>query len=141
MGHMMSSKSESRAEAVRFAEQQKTQRIGSMVVVAGQVLTVAVRWGFAFLIAMQMSQAVQSMAGKQTDADVNINAIFGIEVKDVLMSSVAVGGVLYGLRQRQLRQDTIQENSEYQKALEQVHDPTRTSSHLTTRGTTNPKDL
>jgi hypothetical protein len=46
----------------------------------------------------------------------------------------------YGLRERRLRRQTTERFTQRNYKLEKLVDPNRTSSHLTTRGTTNPED-
>jgi hypothetical protein len=50
-------------------------------------------------------------------------------------------GTLYGLRQQKLRRDTIQTQSGRIIELETRHDPERSSSKLSERGTTHAEDL
>lgn len=83
---------------------------------------------------------VKSLAGTYTFADIGIKVIGDFKVSEALSYLFGVGGVGYGLRERKLRRQTTERLTERNVTLEKLIDPTRTSSHLTTRGTTNPED-
>ncbi len=62
------------------------------------------------------------------------------KVSEGLSYLFGVGGFGYGMRERKLRRETIERLSKRITDLEKLVDPSRTSSHLTVRGTTNPED-
>ena len=84
--------------------------------------------------------ATKSLAGQHTFADIGIKVIGDFKVSEALSYLFGAGGVGYGLRERKLRRQTTERFAARTSTLEKLVDPERTSSRLTTRGTTNPED-
>lgn len=97
-----------------------------------------VRWGALVAMTYYAYRAVGMLAGHTTNTDI------GIKILANVRSSVAwifgTGGTVYGLRQRKLRRDAIEQLSDRREKYERLHDPNRTSSDLNPRGQTQPKD-
>ena len=100
----------------------------------------AVKWLSLLGIAGFVYLAIRSVAGQHTFADIGIKFIGDLKINQGLSYLFGVGGVGYGMRERRLRRKTIERLSRRNVELEKMIDPDRTSSHLTTRGTTNPED-
>jgi hypothetical protein len=85
-------------------------------------------------------ESVESLAGKKTLANLGINAILGLDYKQVIAYSVA--GRCYWLyrSEKMLRKDTTQRLTDRVTYLELQIDPNRTSSEIMPTGETNPKD-
>jgi len=79
-------------------------------------------------------------AGQSTLANVAISVMTDVRIEAFISYAVGGSGVLYGLRQRQLRQRNIKRLTARILVLERQKDPYRSSSGLTPRGTTRPSD-
>lgn len=106
------------------------------------------KWGSLVLITYFVYLSIGQIRG------LNTAAFFGLKISvstgdsnwiDSLINAVtpAVGvlGTYYGIRQKKLRNDIIEQNSAYIKALELRWDKNRSSSSLTKRGKSNESDL
>jgi hypothetical protein len=100
-----------------------------------------IRWGAIVLIVRYGYLSLEALAGKSTLADVAINFLTNVNVSVTLAWTAGVFGVLYGVKQRKLRKDTIQRLQSRIQALESQLDPKRTTSNLTSRGDTRPEDI
>ena len=84
--------------------------------------------------------AVAALAGKGTFASLGLSILGNVTVKDSIYVVLTVGGIIYGLGQRQLRRHNIERLTKRPIELEKRFDPKRASSELTRRGTTRPED-
>jgi len=84
--------------------------------------------------------STKSLAGHYTFADIGIKVIGDFKISEAVSYLLGAGGMGYGLRERRLRRQTTERLTQRTIALEKLVDPSRTSSHLTARGTTNPED-
>jgi len=100
----------------------------------------AVKWLSLLGIAYFVYMSIRSLSGHYTFADIGIKFVGDLKLSEGLSYLFGVGGVGYGMRERRLRRKTTERMSARNVQLEQMIDPERTSSHLTTRGTTNPED-
>jgi hypothetical protein len=102
------------------------------------------RWaivcGTAILVFYFLRDVFLAYAGQSTLANVAISVVTDVRIEAVISYTVGGGGVLYGLRQRQLRQRNIERLTARILVLEREKDPYRSSSGLTPRGTTRPSD-
>lgn len=105
-----------------------------------KVLVAAIKWIAISYLAWCGVQAIEALAGKATLADISVAVkwLTGDKKSEFLAWGVGAGGVLYGLRQRRLRKDLTEHFGA--RELELGIDPGRTSSMLTSRGDTNPRD-
>ncbi len=106
----------------------------------GQVFSLAIPWGSLVLIAYLMSGSISSLAGKHTFAEIGIKFLADINIAEAVAYALCGGGVFYGIKQRNLRRDTIQRLSGRIQILETQKDQNRTTSGITQRGTTRPED-
>jgi len=121
--------------------------------VISDIATGLIKWGSIAFVAWCVSQAVIPFAGKISIADLGFRGELNVPAIDELVELlkscvtvgvlglvVGVGGILFGRRERRLRQNVIADLSPYQQKLESMLDPQRSSSRLTPRGETNPGD-
>jgi hypothetical protein len=101
--------------------------------------TVAVCAAVVF-VAFFMMRMIQSLSGQTTFADIGIKVLGNISISATLAWGVGGTGIIYGWRQRSLRKTTISRLQGRIQYLEQLRDPSRSSSFLTPRGDTNPQD-
>jgi hypothetical protein len=80
---------------------------------------------------------VDSLAGKQTFANIGISMLFDSRVLGIIFGG---GGILYGVAQRKLRQGTVKKFQPRIQQLEKLIDSKRSTSRLTAIGETNPED-
>ncbi len=97
--------------------------------------TVAVIFYFGF-------QALQVLAGQDTKLSVALSFAFTAlaDIKFAAAISVAGGTTAWAILERSLRLRKVDSLQGRIRQLEQTIDPSRSSSGLTTRGTTNPRD-
>jgi hypothetical protein len=103
-------------------------------------IQLAVPWGCLLGIAVFAYLAIRSLAGTHTLADIGIGLKSGTKLADVIGWLTGLAGIGYGHRERKLRRDTIERLAARNRELEQLIDPSRTSSKLMPRGTTRPED-
>lgn len=84
--------------------------------------------------------AIAALAGRTTFASIGLSILGNVNVKDSIYIVLTVGGIIYGVGQRQLRRRNIERLTKQTMELEKRLDPKRTSSGLTKRGTTRPED-
>jgi hypothetical protein len=100
----------------------------------------AIMWFSLVGISAFFYLSTKSLAGHYTFADIGIKVMGDFKISEALSYLFGAGGVGYGFRERKLRRQTTERLAHRNSTLEQLVDPNRTSSHLTTRGTTNPED-
>jgi hypothetical protein len=100
-----------------------------------------VRWGGLVCIVYWIYRSVDALAGNVTTASIGLNIVGDVRLSDIFGYLFGGSGIAYGLSQRHLRRRTIYQLQARIKELEAHIDPRRTSSGLTTRGATHPRDL
>ncbi|HBN8359248.1 TPA: hypothetical protein L6A81_35530 [Pseudomonas aeruginosa] len=132
---------------------------------AGKIVTHVGRIGLAAVVVAGAYFTIAELAGKNTQANIQVNANGSVSATagtaekaepkgeekasgfllpgwiNLFGLSFGAGGMLYGLYQARLRRDYIQLYAPLQAELERRHDPERTSSLLTERGSTRQEDL
>lgn len=98
-----------------------------------------IKWSALVGIAYMMYVSVARLAGQVTFADIGINVIGNLKVSGGVISVLGGSGWAYGLAQRSLRRRHIERTAPLKNKLERIIDSKRTSSDLTSRGTTPPK--
>jgi len=103
----------------------------------------AIRWGALVVMALLARQAIQALAGKETDASLllGLEAFGKVEVTWTVTIAVGLAGITYGLKERGLRKETVKRLGARPKELEKRLDPGRTSSRITEKGDTHERDL
>lgn len=104
------------------------------------IATTAIRWGALVLIGLLAFVSIEVLAGKRTLATIAISLIGSVKLENAIYLIVFLGCVLYGLGERELRRRNIKRLTESKNKLERLLDSSRTSSGLTSRGTTRPED-
>ena len=105
------------------------------------IILALIRWGAIVFIARYGFLSIQALAGRNTLTDIGINFLGKVEVAVSIAWISAMLGVMYGLKQRKLRRDTVERLQNGNKQLENKLDPNRTSSKLTSRGASRPEDV
>ena len=99
-----------------------------------------IRFGGVALPFYFMYRVAEVLAGKSTAADIGVKMVGSLTITETVGYGLGLAGTLYGLRERKLRQDKTEYLQERIQKLEKQMDPNRSTSRLTSRGTTNPED-
>jgi hypothetical protein len=99
-----------------------------------------IKWGSICFVVWCFYLSISALAGKTTLANILIKVLSNLSINNALCLLLAGGGVAYGLGERKVRQKAIQHIQPRNQELEKKLDPNRTSSELTPRGETNPRD-
>jgi hypothetical protein len=98
------------------------------------------RWGGLSFITYWIYRAIESLAGKETIADVVVKFIGNLTISQGAAYVLGGAGLAYGVAQKKLRQKTVERLQPRVQELEERLDPNRTTSDLTPKGETNPAD-
>ena len=99
----------------------------------------AIQWAGLVLIAYFFYRTLDSFAGRNTFAEIGIKILGNITVSRGIITLLTASGWVYGLGQRGLRRRSIERLAPAKNQVEGLLDPNRTSSNLTSRGTTPPR--
>ena len=136
----MASKSRGVPTVDRLQAENDFLRRGGIADEIGKSVRVLLICAAAVAIAYLLGHAIESLSGKDTDANIIVSLLGKLEIS-VILSWVAGGaGVAYGRSQMKLRKTTVERLHARIKSLETEIDPARKSSKLTPRGDTNPED-
>jgi hypothetical protein len=86
-------------------------------------------------------RAIEVLADKTTITSIVIDVLGKVEISIVFTFSAGIFGLLYGLRQRKLRKNTVERLQQRIGMLETQLDINRSSSLLTVRGDSRPEDV
>lgn len=100
----------------------------------------AIKYGALVLCFFYVYKIAGVLAGKVTFASLFLKILANAKVSDGICILLAGGGSVYGLSQRQLRRSAINRLTARPKELELAIDVSRSTSGLTTEGTTRPED-
>ncbi len=103
-------------------------------------ITTIAKYGTLLGIAYCMYLSIAVLAGKTTLANIGISFLGNVKISEAVAWLFGVSGVAFGYKQRQLRRKTVEHLQTRNIEIEQQIDPNRTSSTLTPRGDTNPRD-
>ncbi len=127
--------------AAELRAENKLLRTQNIITSITTILSRLIAWGGVVLIARYAYLSVSALSGKITTSDIGVNFLGDVRVSEGLAWLLGIGGTGYGLSQRKLRRDTIERLQGRIKAMEKEHDPKRSSSNLTVRGTTPSNEL
>jgi len=99
-----------------------------------------IKYGCLAIVAFFAYGAIAVLAGKQTFAQIGIKLLGDIKIANSIGYVVGGSGIIYGRRQKKLKEDVILKLAPRIKELETEIDPKRSSSGLTERGRTRPED-
>ena len=126
--------------AAELAAENKLLRTGNLATGVNNVLLNLIRWGGVVLIFRYIYLSIEALSGKTTMAAIGVNFLGNLTVSQSLAYILGGGGLLYGLGERRLRKRLVKRIGGRTRQLEAAIDPRRTSSNLTERGETNPRD-
>jgi hypothetical protein len=92
------------------------------------------------IVAWCFLQAIRALAGQQTHAQIGIGILGNVQVSQGIFALFGAGGIVYGLRERTLRRNTIGRHAKKMQDLERQYDPIRGTSGLDERGRTAEQD-
>jgi hypothetical protein len=101
----------------------------------------AIRTGGWCFTAYMAAEAITALAGQSTNVAVTATLSLLADLKFVLSITLAGAATAWALAERNLRHRKVEQMQGRIRALETACDPGRTSSELTPKGKTNPKDI
>jgi len=104
------------------------------------VIETGFKYGALVVIFYFAYASVASLAGQSTFADIGLRVIGDVRISETVAWLFGGGSIVYALRQRKLRRDTIERLAPRVRKYEEMLDPERTSTGLPSRGTTRPED-
>lgn len=84
--------------------------------------------------------SIQSLAGHTTFANIALQVLTDFRFERIVSYTLGGGGIIYGLRERRLRKQAIEQLETRATSAEKLIDSRRSSSLLTVTGETNPVD-
>ena len=150
----MSRKKKTRAELAAENKVLKWHGFGTNVT---KIIHDLIKYGVLAFLIYTAGDAVHSLAGKKTDADIKLKADASLSLSGndgktdegfspyflpgLFGLIFGILGIVYGRKQERLRKDVIEKFQGYKKDQELLIDPRRSSSRITKRGETRPDDL
>lgn len=104
-----------------------------------ELIKEAMKWGSLVTIAYFGYMSVEVLAGSTTSANIGIRVLGSLTFNRGVVALLTGSGWAYGLGQRSVRRKNIERTVPAKNELERLIDPNRTSSNLTSRGTTPPR--
>jgi hypothetical protein len=108
--------------------------------IIGQALNRLIPGATLVLIAGFIYLSIKSLAGQHTFADIGLKVLGDVKISEAIAYVLAGGGITFGLNERKLRRTTVERLTERTIQLEKELDSRRSSSGLTTKGTTRSED-
>lgn len=96
----------------------------------------AIQWTGLVLVAYFSYRSIDTLAGRRTFAEIGVKILGNVTVSRGIITLLTGGGWAYGLAQRSLRRRNIERLAPAKNEVERRLDKNRTSSNLTSRGTT-----
>lgn len=127
------------AKKPRRASTKTSAPVGRSTV--GEICSVIKHASWALVVCFgvyELRGCIEALAGKDTFAKIAIGLLADFKVSIAWMAAASAAGV--AVRERRLRQKTVERLEGRIHELETDIDPHRTSSHLTKTGQTNPGD-
>lgn len=104
------------------------------------MIIAGIKYGVLVAIARYMYLSIQSLSGQVTVASIVVNLLGKLGISQWAAWVFGGGCLMYAQRQRKLRHDSNEHQGTRVSKLEERIDEKRSSSKLTTRGQTNPRD-
>lgn len=105
-----------------------------------KVLTTAIRYGAVVMVVRYGYLAVAALAGQETKANILLEFLGNLTVSQWAAYILTGASLTYAARERRLRKSTVERLQKRVQQAEKASDPRRTSSRLTPRGDTHPRD-
>ena len=118
----------------RFAIEQQTKRQVAIVTTTGHVLCKIIPWAGLVGIAYFMFRSVDSLAGKETFADIAIKWFGSVKANQWAAWIFASLSGIGWYSERRLRRKKTEQMAQHISDLEKTIDPKRSSTTLTTTG-------
>lgn len=96
--------------------------------------------GLAFVTYFGVFRPIHDLAGRNTQATFGLALLADIRPSEIVSYLFGLAGWIFGINAERLRRNVIERLTGRIADLEKQKDPHRTSSGLTTRGTTPPED-
>jgi hypothetical protein len=106
----------------------------------GAAINNSIKYGSILGIAYFLQRSIVALAGRTTLADIGISFLGNLTFAQTTETILTGGSILWALKERRLRREKTEYFSDRVKKLETMIDSKRSSSHLTTQGTTRPED-
>lgn len=130
-------KSRSKDDLLRENRYLRRNHISQNIVI---LISNLAKWATLALIAYFGYLSIAVLAGKTTASNIAISFFSDLKINKDLALIFGGSGLAYGGYQRQLRKKTIERLQGRIQTLEKCLDQRRSSSKLTTRGSTRPED-
>lgn len=104
-------------------------------------VTLLIKWAGSIVLAWVLKGWVMALAGRTTDVVAKIFVNVFADLRFAICFAVTGASVVWALVEKRLRHKAIERLSPRVRVQELKSDPERTSSNLTTKGKTNPRDL
>jgi hypothetical protein len=101
-----------------------------------EIIRSGIQWAGLVAIAYLFFRSVDTLAGRKTVAEIGIKVLGNLTVSRSIIALLTGSGWVYGLGQRSLRRRNIERLVPAKNDLERALDKNRTSSNLSSRGTT-----
>jgi hypothetical protein len=116
-------------------------RRGNIAQAVASVFINLIRWAAVSFVAWCVYSSIKVLSGQQTEANIAISFLGNVKISEALAYALTGGSIIYAYRERRLRQKTVERVQTRVQRLESERDPRRTSSRLTPRGETHPRDI
>lgn len=140
-GRIYMAKEKTKAQLLAENKELRRTKLRSSVT---EIVIALIRYGAivacVYFLSTSISTALTTLAGKTTSANILVNLLGNLNLSNSIATLFGGGGIAYGLMERRQRQNMIQRQHGRVKKMEQQIDPNRSSSNITEKGDTNPKD-
>ena len=99
-----------------------------------------IKWGCLGWIFWCIRLSIGDLAGRETMANIGVSVLGHLRLSDAFAILFGGGGTAYGVYQRKLRRDQIEQDHPRIERMEEREDPKRSTSGLDRRGRTRPED-
>lgn len=129
-----------RSKAAALDDIERRALTGAIVEQVGLTVRLGLMVAGACYFAYCLHLIATDLAGKITDANIALNVLGSLEFSVTVAWVWGLGASVYAVSQNRLRKRTVSKLTKRIQQLETIIDPSRTSSHLSNTGDTNPED-